>query len=142
MIKTILSGIIILMVLVSYRNANAETITETPIHQLRIYVIPKENLQVFHDRFRDHAHRIMKKYGFDIVAIWESNNNNKVEFIYLLEWKDKKTMEDSWKNFMADQEWKNIKEETSKIHGTFVENIEDRTLIITDYSPQKRLLIK
>lgn len=49
-------------------------------------------------------------------------------------------MENAWKNFMADQEWKDIKKESSKIHGTFVENIEDRTLMLTDYSPQKKLL--
>ncbi|AFD06247.1 hypothetical protein Solca_1143 [Solitalea canadensis DSM 3403] len=119
---------------------NKETSIESPIHQLRIYQVPKENRMVFHERFRDHAHRIMKKYGFNIVSIWESNFNNKVEFVYLLEWKDKKTMENAWKNFMADQEWKDIKKESSKIHGTFVENIEDRTLMLTDYSPQKKLL--
>jgi heme-degrading monooxygenase HmoA len=110
-----------------------------PIHQLRIYTLPKENRQVFHERFRDHAQRIMKKYGFNIVSIWESVTDNNVEFIYLLEWKDKKTMEESWKNFMADQEWKDIKKRTSELHGTYVENIEDRTLILTDYSPQKFL---
>jgi heme-degrading monooxygenase HmoA len=112
----------------------------TPIHQLRIYKIPTENRQVFHDRFRDHAHRIMKTYGFNIAAIWESQKNDTLEFVYLLEWKDKLTMEESWKKFMADEEWKEIKKTTSKLHGTFVESIEDRTLILTDYSPQKTLL--
>jgi GH18 family chitinase len=26
------------------------------------------------ERFRDHAMRIMRKYGFDIVAMWEASN--------------------------------------------------------------------
>jgi len=47
--------------------------SDTPvIHQLRIYEIPKQNREVFHNRFRDHAKRIMEKYDFHIVAIWES----------------------------------------------------------------------
>ena len=51
--------------------------TPQPVHQLRIYEIPKENKQVFLYRFRDHALRIMKKYGFTIVSIWESELNEK-----------------------------------------------------------------
>jgi hypothetical protein len=31
-----------------------------PVHQLRIYEIFDHNKQAFHDRFRDHAMRIMK----------------------------------------------------------------------------------
>jgi len=113
---------------------------EKPIHQLRIYTVPKENRQPFHDRFKDHAMRIMKKYGFRIAATWESATNDTLEFVYLLQWPDKKTMEEAWSKFMADEEWKEIKRVTSKEHGSFVEGIQDRTLILTDYSPQKDLL--
>lgn len=111
-----------------------------PIHQLRIYEIPKENRQVFHDRFKDHAYRIMKKYGFNIVSIWESEFGDQLEFIYLLEWKDENMMKTSWNKFMADEEWKAIKEKSSKRYGTFVENIENRTLTLTSYSPQNGFL--
>jgi heme-degrading monooxygenase HmoA len=113
-----------------------------PIHQLRIYEVPKANQQAFNERFKEHAHRIMKKYGFTIVAMWESECNNKLEFIYLLEWKDENAMKTSWNNFMADQEWKDIKAQTSKMYGTFVDRIEDRTLILTNYSPQRELIKK
>jgi hypothetical protein len=116
------------------------SVTDNPVHQLRIYTVPKQNQKVFHDRFRDHAHRIMKKYDFSIVAIWESETSDKLEFIYLLEWPDKKTMEESWAKFMADEEWKEIKRKTSSVHGTFVEGIEDKTLLLTDYSPVKVFL--
>jgi hypothetical protein len=44
------------------------------IYQLRIYEIFEHNKAAFHDRFRDHAARIMKSYGFDIIAMWESKN--------------------------------------------------------------------
>ncbi|MBS1792306.1 MAG: NIPSNAP family protein [Acidobacteria bacterium] len=118
--------------------ATAQSRSKNPIHQLRIYEIPRENREVFHERFKNHALRIMKKYGFRIVAIWESETDDKLEFVYLLEWKDKPTMEESWKKFLADEEWKEIKKKSSEKYGTFVNEIKERTLILTDYSPRKR----
>jgi hypothetical protein len=112
---------------------------QTVIHQLRIYEIFDGNKKAFHERFRDHAMRIMAKYDFKIIATWEAKQNNRTEFIYLLEWPDKKTMTDRWAKFMQHQEWSAIKEETSEIHGTMVGKIEDRTLELTDYSPRKTL---
>ena len=55
------------------------------IHQLRIYEIFDSNKKAFHDRFRDHAMRIMAKYDFKIVATWESKKENRTEFVYLLD---------------------------------------------------------
>jgi hypothetical protein len=92
-----------------------------------------------HDRFRDHAMRIMKKYDFNIVAMWEAKNGARTEFVYLLAWPDEATMKDRWSKFMADQEWKDIKKETAAKNGTLVGEIEDRTLHLTSYSPQQQL---
>jgi hypothetical protein len=107
-----------------------------PVQQLRIYEIFDHNKQAFHDRFRDHAMRIMKKYDFDIVAMWEAKNGARTEFVYLLQWPDEATMKDRWGKFMADQEWKDMKKETGAKYGTLVGEIQDRTLHITPYSPR------
>jgi hypothetical protein len=130
-------GLLILLVSLTsfYQVKNQE-----PIHQLRIYQIPKNNRQAFHERFEQHALRIMKKYNFHVVSTWETTFEDKLEFVYLLQWRDEQTMKTAWTNFLADQEWKNIKEQTSREHGTFVENIEDRTLTVTSYSPAKNLI--
>ena len=112
---------------------------QTVIHQLRIYEIFEGNKQAFHDRFRDHAMPIMARYGFKIVATWESKKDDRTEFIYLLEWPDKETMTDRWAKFMQDQEWAKIKRETTETHGPMVGTIEDRTLYLTDYSPRRTL---
>ena len=109
------------------------------IHQLRIYEIFDSNKKAFHDRFRDHAMRIMAKYDFKIVATWESKKDNRTEFVYLLEWPDEETMTDRWKKFLQDQEWIKIKKETGEINGPLVGEIQARTLYLTDYSPQKAL---
>jgi heme-degrading monooxygenase HmoA len=108
----------------------------SPVQQLRIYEVPRQNIDVFHERFRDHAARIMKKYGFDILAMWESAHDDATEFVYLLNWPDVATMKARWAEFMADQEWAAIKRETGAKYGNFVNDIEDRTLCQTDYSPE------
>ena len=105
------------------------------VQQLRIYEIFDRNKAAFHARFRDHAHRIMKRHGFDIVAFWETRNGANTEFAYLLQWPDEVTMKQRWDAFMADEEWARIKRETGASHGQLVGEIEDRTLRRTDYSP-------
>lgn len=105
------------------------------IHQLRIYEIFPHNKPAFHARFRDHAARIMTRYGFDIAAMWESAGADRIEFIYILRWPDEDTMAGSWAAFMADEEWAEIKRRTSAEHGNLVGAIEDRVLRLTDYSP-------
>jgi len=110
---------------------------QSVIHQLRIYEIFDNNKKAFHDRFRDHAMRIMAKYDFKIVATWESKKDNRTEFVYLLEWPDKETMTDRWKKFLQDQEWIQIKKETGEVNGPIVGEIQDHTLYLTDYSPRQ-----
>jgi hypothetical protein len=110
-------------------------VRNAPVHQLRIYEIFEGNRQAFHDRFRDHAVRIMAKYDFRILAMWESRTDDRTEFVYLLEWPDRETMKDRWARFMADAEWAGIKKKTAAAHGALVGKIEDRVLEMTDYSP-------
>ncbi|MBV9788822.1 MAG: NIPSNAP family protein [Chloroflexi bacterium] len=105
------------------------------IHQLRIYEIFEHNKSAFHARFRDHAARIMRSYGFTIIAMWESKTEARTEFVYLLAWPDEQTMREAWAAFMADAEWKEIKRVTGAAHGDLVGSIAERVLVPTSYSP-------
>jgi hypothetical protein len=137
--KTLLASILILFVGVIVGSLANAGEPQKVIHQLRIYEIFNANKKAFHDRFRDHAMRIMAKYDFKIVATWESKKDNRTEFVYLLEWPDKETMTDRWEKFLRDQEWIKIKKETGEINGPLVGEIQDRTLYLTDYSTRKLL---
>src|SRR5438270_13424214 len=106
------------------------------IHQLRIYEIFETNKAAFHARFRDHAARIMRRCGFQILAMYETSHVGRTEFVYLLEWPDEATKTAAWSKFMADEEWAAIKRETAAQHGALVGAIEDRLLRPTDYSPR------
>lgn len=90
------------------------------IHQLRIYEVATDLKNVFDVRFKDHALRIMKSYDFSIVAMWYSQNDNKTEFVYILEWPDEATMREQWELFMADDEWAEIKRASREEHGEMV----------------------
>ena len=105
------------------------------IHQLRIYEIFERNKAAFHARFRDHAARIMRTYGFQIVAMWETRSADKTQFVYILEWPDEATKTAAWAAFMKDAEWAEIKRVTSAEHGSLVGEIEDRLLSPLPYSP-------
>ena len=98
------------------------------IEQLRIYEIFEHNKAAFHARFRDHAIRIMRRYGFSFRAMWESRSDGRTEFVYLLEWPVLATKERAWRGFMADEEWKEIKRATNAQHGDLVGEIADRVL--------------
>lgn len=111
--------------------------TPAPLQQLRIYEIPRANEGVFHDRFQGHALRIMARHGFQPRSIWRSDHQDKVEFIYLLDWPDAAAMHAAWAAFMADEEWAAIKRETGARHGRFVEAIADRTLEPLAWSPDR-----
>src|SRR5258708_2168371 len=105
------------------------------IHQLRIYEIFERNKTAFHARFRDHAARVMRRHGFHILDMWEGRKDERLEFVYLIEWPDEAAKEAAWKTFMADPEWIAIKRETYASDGDMVGAIEDRTLRRTDYAP-------
>jgi heme-degrading monooxygenase HmoA len=104
------------------------------IHQLRIYEIFETNKEAFNSRFRDHAARIMKRHGFHIVAMWEAKTDARTEFVYLLQWPDERTKTEAWASFMADEEWNDTKR-TTRNRGSLVGQIQDRVLVLTDYSP-------
>jgi len=105
------------------------------IQQLRIYEIFEHNKEAFQARFRDHAMRIMKRYGFEFVALWEATSERGTDFVYLLAWPDLAAKETAWHGFMADEEWKEIKRVTKAAHRDLVGRIEDRVLTPTPYSP-------
>jgi hypothetical protein len=68
----LIASIVILTVSVIVGSSASASEPQKVIHQLRIYEIFDNNKEAFHDRFRDHAMRIMAKYDFKIVATWES----------------------------------------------------------------------
>lgn len=125
----------LIVVLFTVFAAKAQKAQTSPVFQLRIYEIFENNKKEFHERFKDHAMRIMKKYNFKILSIYESKSDKKTEFVYFLQWPDEITMKKAWEDFKKDQEWIDIKKQYTAKYGDVVGNIEDRVLTKVDYSP-------
>ena len=125
----------LILVLLTIFAVKAQKAQTSPVFQLRIYEIFENNKKEFHERFKDHAMRIMKKYNFKIISIYESKSNKKTEFVYFLEWPNETTMKKAWEDFRKDQEWIDIKKEYTAKYGDVVGNVEDRVLTKVDYSP-------
>jgi hypothetical protein len=108
------------------------------VYQLRIYEVSPDKREIFHNRFKDHALRIMKRYGFEIIALWESTSVVNFEFVYLLRWPDSATMDRQWKAFLADEEWIEIKRQTVQKTGEPVVRVTSRVLDEVAYSPVRK----
>jgi hypothetical protein len=105
------------------------------LQQLRVYEVNRDNRDPFHERFRDHALRLMKKHGFTVIDMWESDTAEKLQFIYLLSWPDRPTMDSSWKAFLADREWMDIKKRSAAEHGELVKSANGQPLVRLSYNP-------
>lgn len=124
------------LLLITTSIVKSQNTTQTsPVYQLRIYEIFENNKKIFHERFRDHAMRIMEKYNFKIMSIYESKSDKKTEFVYFLEWPNETVMKKAWADFKADKEWVEIKKQYTTKYGDVVGNVEDRVLAKVDYSP-------
>ena len=106
-----------------------------PVYELRIYKLNPANKQHFHDRFRDQCMPIMKRYGFDIVFTSETTSMGGPEFVYLLRWPSDEVRTKAWKAFLSDTEWIAIKRSTAAKYGDLVEDVQDRQLQLTPYTP-------
>lgn len=100
-----------------------------------MYELNPANREHFHRRFQDQALPIMRRHGFDVVDMWESDTGEKLQFVYVLAWPDEATMDRRWKAFLADPEWIEIKRRSAAEHGELVREAVGQPLIRVSYSP-------
>ncbi|MBI2797704.1 NIPSNAP family protein [Candidatus Saccharibacteria bacterium] len=105
------------------------------IYELRNYETFNHNKKAFHERFEQHAMRIMKNYGFKVVGCWDEEIGDMQNFTYILAWKDLNARQKAWEDFNLDEEWSRIMVETAKKHGQLVWKTHNKILKPTKYSP-------
>jgi len=117
------------------RNSGDSYVGGGDMFQLRVYKVNPKKRVDFHDRFKNHAMRIMKTYDFNIVAMWEVLTESEMEFIYILDWADVEVMERQWQAFLRDQEWLDVKKKMDGSIGEPVLQVTSRVLSPVEYSP-------
>lgn len=104
------------------------------INQLRLYSVDPARREVFLERFRDHAARIMRdRYNFHILSMWLTDEEQP-RFACLFAWPDSAAMRSAWERFRADHEWILIKEGSHDSLGILAQKEEDLALYPVGFS--------
>ena len=105
------------------------------IYELRIYRCFGGQLPKLHARFRDHTLRLFEKHGMKNVGYWTNVvGPSQNELVYLLAYPDLGARMKSFEAFQSDSDWIKAKADSEK-DGLIVENVENRILAPTPYSP-------
>lgn len=107
---------------------------DSRVYELRIYYAPEGKLDDLHARFRDHTLKLFEKHGMTNIGYWVPLENKENKLVYILAFPDRTAQASSWKAFLADPQWKEVKAKT-EVNGTLVSKIESVLLKATDYSP-------
>ncbi len=107
---------------------------ETRLFELRIYTAAKGKLDNLNARFRDHTLRLFEKHGMTNIGYWTPIDNPDERLVYMIAHKDMASRNASFKNFVADPEWKKAAADSEK-DGKILARIDEFFLTATDYSP-------
>lgn len=107
--------------------------------ELRIYKTEPGKLANLDQRFRDHTIRIFNRFGMTSVAYWHPTDEPDSEntLIYILKHDSREAAKESWRQFIADAEWKKVAEESQQAGRILKERPSAIFLKATDYSAIK-----
>jgi len=119
----------------SFASASAEDkANDSRLYELRTYHAAPGKLDALLARFRDHTTRLFEKHGMTNIGYWVPVENKANVLIYLLAYPDRAARDASWKNFMADEDWKKAAAASEK-DGRLVSKADQLFLTATDFSP-------
>ncbi|HVS35329.1 MAG TPA: NIPSNAP family protein [Gemmataceae bacterium] len=129
------------LAVLAVRAANADKgdkSVEQRVYELRTYNIAPGKADALHARFRDHTLKIFEKHGMKVEGFWKPLDDKAAEetLVYLLSFPSKDAADKAWKDFGADPEWKQVKNDSEK-DGKLVTNVDSVFLTPTDYAPSK-----
>jgi hypothetical protein len=107
---------------------------DTRCFELRIYYTAPGKLDDLHARFRNHTMKLFEKHGITNLGYWVPAENPDNRLIYLLAYPSREARDQSWQEFMGDEDWK-AAYKASEANGPLVTKVDARILSATDYSP-------
>jgi hypothetical protein len=108
---------------------------DTRCFEMRTYYAAPGKLDELHTRFREHTCKLFEKHGIVNIGYWVPQENSEQKLIYILAYPSREAREKSWKEFMADPEWKAVYK-ASEAKGKLVTKVVTLFLQATDYSPE------
>lgn len=110
------------------------TAADTRCYELRTYTASAGKLDALLSRFRDHTLSLFKKHGMTSMGYWLPVENADRKLVYMLSFPNREAREASWKDFIADPDWKAAFKESEK-DGKLTDKVESQLLTATDFSP-------
>lgn len=107
---------------------------DTRVYEMRVYYAAPGKLDALNARFKNHTVKLFEKHGITNVAYFTPLDNKENKLVYFLSYPSKEAREKSWKEFLADPDWKKAYAESEK-DGKLVSKVDVRFLTATDYSP-------
>jgi hypothetical protein len=108
---------------------------DTRVFEMRVYYAAPGKLETLHNRFRNHTLKLFEKHGLTNIGYFVPVGENKDnKLVYFIAAPSKQARDQSFKNFIADPDWKKVFAESEK-NGTLVSKVESVFLTTTDYSP-------
>ena len=107
------------------------------VFELRTYTATPGNLDKLLARFRDHTLRIFEKHGMENIGYCvpaDAKDGAGEKLIYMISHKSRDAAKESWKNFSADPEWKDVAAK-SQVGGKIVAKVESVFLSMADFTP-------
>lgn len=104
------------------------------IYELRLYEVVPGRMPALHARFQNHTLGFLAKHGIKVVGFWEALVGTSNVLSYLLAFEDLAHRERAWAAFMADEDWKRVRDESQR-DGPIVARIRNELWQPTPYSP-------
>ena len=106
--------------------------------ELRTYTSAPGKLDDLLARFRDHTTALFEKHGMKVVGYWVPTDEEKKDntLIYILSHKSRQAADQSWQNFAADPEWKEVAK-ASNANGRILAGVVREYMKATDFSPMR-----
>jgi len=109
--------------------------SDTRVFEMRTYYAAPGKLDALNARFRDHTCKLFEKHGMTNIGYWTPIENPDSKLIYVLAYPSMEAREKSWKEFVADPDWKKAQSESEK-DGKLVAKVEQIYFKAQDYSPE------
>ena len=128
------SKMFLIAIATTLATAQAARAEETLVYELRTYTCNPGKLPALHDRFKNHTLKLFEKHGMKNVMYWTPNDKEDT-LIYVVAHQSREAADQSWKDFVADPDWKAAYAESIK-DGKLVKKVERQYMTQTEYSPK------
>ncbi|HEV3439725.1 MAG TPA: NIPSNAP family protein [Gemmata sp.] len=111
---------------------------DSRVYEMRVYYAAPGKLEALNARFNNHTMKLFEKHGLSNVGYFVPADNKDNKLVYFISAPSKEALDKSWKEFIADPDWKKAYAESEK-DGTLVKKVESTYLALTDYSPALKI---